>query len=225
MSIVNRYSAFAKEEAKAALQSLLASTDNPSAYSAIMEKLGQFLGDVLNQRISNEHRCLLASTAEDADFLSKGIYDRLKEGHSTKAAVFWNNHYSVPGGSIAPIVHKYLEPGYESATVLVIAKSVISGSCVVRTNILELIEHMIPERIFIVSPVMHSKSEAALRKEFPSEIADKFEFVVLAVDEERTADGEVKPGIGGEIYPLLGLRDQPARISYMPKLVRQLAAL
>ena len=225
MSMVNRYSAYAGAEARAAFQSLLASTDNPSAYSALMEKLGQFLGDALNQQISNEHRCLLASTAEDADFLSKGIYDRLKEGHSTKAAVFWNNHYSVPGGSIAPIVHKYLEPGYESATVLVIAKSVISGSCVVRTNILELIEHMSPERIFIVSPVMHSNSEESLRKEFPSEISDKFEFVVLAIDEVRTDEGEVQPGIGGEIYPLLGLRDQPARISYMPNLVRQLAAL
>jgi hypothetical protein len=223
MSMVNRYSAYAGSEAKADLRTLLASTDNPSVYSATMERLGRHLGDLLNQRISNEQRCLLASTAEDADYLSRGIYDRLKVSHFTKAAVFWNNHYSVPGGSIAPIVHKFLEPGFETTNVLVIAKSVISGSCVVRTNILELIEYVNPETIYIVSPVMHSKSEAALKSEFPAEIAEKFEFIVLAVDEERLANGEVVPGIGGEIYPLLGLRDQPARASYMPQLVRQLA--
>ncbi|QJI34551.1 hypothetical protein [Pseudomonas sp. ADAK13] len=225
MSIVERYSALAEGDAKAALQRLLSSTDNPSVYSATMEALGRILGTLLNSRIPNDHECLLASTAEDADFLTKGIYDRLKESHSIKAAVFWNNHYSVPGGSVAPVVHKFLEPGYEAANVLVIAKSVISGSCVVRTNILELIEHIDPVKIFIVSPVMHSKSEAALRDEFPSEIADKFEFLVLAVDQEKSKTGEVLPGIGGEIYPLLGLKDQPARISYMPNLVRQLAAL
>ncbi len=224
MSIVNRYSAFAADEAKAALQTLLASTDNPKAYSSAMEALGQFLGELLDQRIPSDRECLLASTAEDADFLSKGIYDRLTQHHVTKAAVFWNNHYSIPGGSIAPVVHKFLEPGYEAAKILIIAKSVISGSCVVRTNILELIEHIDPEKIFIVSPVMHSKSEAALRADFPSEIANKFEFLTFAVDEDKADDGEVKPGIGGQIYPLLGLKDQPAKTGYMPDLVRRLAA-
>ncbi|TWC18362.1 MULTISPECIES: hypothetical protein [unclassified Pseudomonas] len=226
MSIVNRkYSALAKGEAKAALDSLLSSTDNPQAYSATMRALGELLGGVLNQKIPAHKQCLLASTAEDADYLSKGIYDCLKENHSTKAAVFWNNHYSIPGGSIAPVVHKFLEPGYEGATVLVIAKSIISGSCVVRTNLLELIEHVNPEKIYIVSPVMHISSEKALRDEFPSYIADKFEFLVFAVDSEKAEDGEITPGIGGQVYPLLGLKGQPARVSYMPNLVRELASL
>lgn len=224
MSIAERYSAFAEDDAKAALQSLLSSKDNPSAYSAVMESLGVILGNLLSSRIPNDLSCLLASTAEDADFLSKGIYDRLKIDHPTKAAVFWNNHYSVAGGSVAPVVHKFLEPGYESSNVLIIAKSVISGSCVVRTNILELIEHIDPLKIFIVSPVMHSKSEASLRDEFPDEISEKFEFLVLAIDQDKSATGEVLPGIGGEIYSLLGLSDQPARTSYMPNLVKQLAA-
>ena len=90
---------------------------------------------------------------------------------------------------------------------------------------MELIEDIQPQKIFIVSPVMHSKSEESLRKEFPRFIADKFEFVVFATDAERTESGEVKPGIGGEIYPLLGLADQPVRVGFMPKLVQELAAL
>jgi len=227
MSIVNRsYSAFAAEEAKAGLRNLLSFVNNPESYSGEMRKLGSLLGKLLSDKISHSKSCLVVATAEDADFLGRGIYDSLKQEHKTKAAVFWNNHYQIPGGSsIAPVVHKFLEPGYESTEVLIIAKSIISGSCVVRTNLLELIEDIQPQKIFIVSPVMHSKSEESLRKEFPRSIADKFEFVVFATDGERTESGEVKPGIGGEVYPLLGLSDQPARLGFMPKLVQELAAL
>lgn len=226
MSIVNRnYSAFAPEEAKASLANLLEFVGNPNGYSQEMHKLGSFLGTLLNEKICDTQRCLVAATAEDADFLGRGIYDSLKQEHPTKAAVFWNNHYTIPGGgSIAPVVHRFLEPGYESSNVLIIAKSVISGSCVVRTNILELIEVIKPQKIYIVSPVMHSDSEESLRKEFPLSISEKFEFLVFATDSVRI-DGEVKPGIDGEVYPLLGLEDQPARMGFMPKLVQELAVL
>lgn len=227
MSIGNRaYDAFAVEggPARAALSALLDAKGSPALYSDVMLRLGTILGDRLSAAIPVTDQCLLASTAEDADFLTKGIYDSLKANHQTKAAVFWNNHYNVPGGSIAPVVHKFLEPGYQRANVLVIAKAVISGSCVVRTNILELIEELDVKQIFIVSPVMHADSEQLLKEEFPEEIANKFVFVFLAVDELKVK-GEVIPGIGGEIYGLLGLGDQPARTGYMPKLVKQLAAL
>jgi hypothetical protein len=227
MSIVNReYSALAEEGgvARSALTALLEARGNPPQYAKIMYQLGAILGERVAGVIPKSDSCLLASTAEDADFLARGIYECLKLQHSTKAAVFWNNHYSVPGGSIAPVVHKFLEPGYESSTTLVIAKAVMSGSCVVRTNILELIEQISVEKIYIVSPVMHAKSEQSLRSEFSDEIADKFVFVYLAIDNEKTSEGEVVPGIGGEIYGLLGLPDQPARMSFMPQLVKQLAA-
>ena len=72
---------------------------------------------------------------------------------------------------------------------------------------------------------MYAKAEDALRSEFPSEISDLFEFVYLAQDSVRDETGEVKPGIGGQIYQLLGMKDQPARTGFMPKLVKQLAAI
>ncbi|MCK6438261.1 hypothetical protein [Rivihabitans pingtungensis] len=227
MSIASRsYSALAAEEAKACLANLLSFIDAPDSYTEEMHKLGVLLGKLLSQKIPSTTPCLLVATAEDADYLGRGIYDCLKQAHPTKAAVFWNNHYTIPGGgSIAPVVHKFLEPGYQNAEVLIIAKSVISGSCVVRTNLLELIDTLSPQKIFIVSPIMHRQSEAWLRQEFPLTISEKFEFMVFATDTERTESGEVKPGIGGEIYPLLGLADQPARVGFMPKLVQELAAL
>ena len=119
----------------------------------------------------------------------------------------------------------YLQPGYQEAGYLVVVESILSSSGVVRTNILALIEQISPKRIFVVSPVMYSGAENALRDEFPPAIADLFEFVAFAVDDYRTQTGEARPGIGGPVYHLLGLEDQPARTGFMPQLVKTLLAL
>lgn len=219
MSAVPReYSSYAGDSAKEALESLLKSTQKPEAYSKLMESIGALLGEVLNLKLDKKSRCLVASTAEDADFLSKGLFRKLKEQHETKAAVFWNNHYSINEGkdSIAPVVHRFLQEGFENADEILIVKSIISGSCVVKTNLLELIDKVNPKRIHIVAPVMYEKSAESLKNEFPDEISQKFEFTCFAVDKVREPDGTVRPGIGGEVYGLLGLADQPAKISFIP---------
>lgn len=38
----------------------------------------------------------------------------------------------------------------------------------------------------------------------------------------RSTSGEVIPGIGGHVYQLLGLGDQPSRTGYMPTLISAL---
>ncbi len=217
------FSQYASEGAKAALQSLLKSDVNPAEYQAAMKQLGSLLGDVLAPLIPSSAKCLVVSTAEDADYLSRGVLDGLKNDHIAKTAVFWNNHYSLENGtSIAPIVHKYLEPGYEKSSQLVVVKSIISGSCVVRTNLLEVIEQVKVQTIYIVSPVMHKNSEAALKSEFPAKISKKFKFIYFAQDTIKEKSGEVVPGIGGEVYPKLGLDDQPVKTGFIPELVKEL---
>lgn len=219
------YSTYAGELARKNLSLLLSSAKNPQVYQQAMTNLGQELGRFLAPSVPFGSKCLVVSTAEDADYLASGVRSSIIDSFDTKAVVFWNNHYALPTGvSVAPIVHRFMEKGYESADTLIVVKSVISGSCVVRTNILALIESVKAQRIYIVSPVMHTKSEENLRKEFPAEIADKFEFFYFAVDSAKDAStGEVKPGIGGQIYQLLGMKDQPSKVSFMPALVKKLA--
>ncbi len=216
------YSKYIDSEAITSLENLI-TTKSSEIYQLTMIKLGAKLGTILDKKLPKESSCLVASTAEDADYLTQGILNSLKPSHKTMAAVFWNNHYKIPDGeSVAPVVHQYLEPGYDEAKSLVVAKSIISGSCVVRTNILFLIEKLKVEKIYIVAPIIHNQSEQLLRKEFPEGISSLFEFIFLAEDSFKDDTGEVKPGIGGQIYKLLGMEDQPARTSFMPKLVRDL---
>lgn len=197
-----------------------------SEYRETMLDLGGILGTAVNREIPKHHRCLVVSTAEDADYLSLGVIQSLDKDHETLAAVFWNNYVRIEGGPIAPIIHKYLQPGYEDSEYLVIVKSIISTSCVVRTNILALIETVMAKKIYIVAPVMFAGAEQSLRDEFPENISSRFQFIFFATDYVRNeSTGDVVPGIGGQIYQRLGLEDQPARVGYIPELVKKLAKL
>jgi hypothetical protein len=226
MNVAGRtYSRFANEFTRNTLSKLLEVAGEPDKYQTVMSELGLRLGEALESSLPSGAKCLIVSTAEDADFLTAGVMQALGSNHDVFAAVFWNNHQQVPGGSVAPIVHKYVQPGFESADTLVIVKSVISGSCVVRTNILALIEKLDVKKICILSPVMHTNSEKSLRAEFPEDVSSKFEFVYFAQDSQREQSGEVVPGIGGEVYQLLGIGKQPVLTGYMPSLVKRLASI
>jgi len=211
------------QESYDALNELIDPSTQPRGYRAAMRSLGHELGIIVAKKLLNiQKQCLVVSTAEDADFLASGVSHALEETKiSYKNAVLWNNHYALNKGSVAPVVHSYIEPGYENSKILIVVKSVISGSCVVRSNILALIDKVMPEKIFIVSPVMHEKSESNLRNEFPHDISDMFEFAFFAIDKVKNAEGEVVPGIGGQVYQKLGLSDQPVKIGYLPDTVKQ----
>lgn len=227
MDMNNRtFSIIANHSAKQHLSGLLTSKSNPESYCAHMVELGRLLANEFVTYLDKSATCLIISTAEDADFLQKGVTSVL-HGHNidTKLAVFWNHHYQLSNKtSVAPIVHKFIEAGFESTNDIVIVKSVMSGSCVVRTNLIEMIEQVKNvNNIYIVSPVIHSKSEESLSNEFPSTISDKFKFVYFAKDMLKDQlSGEVIPGIGGEVYNLLGLSKQPVLTSYIPNVVQDL---
>ncbi|UNW04299.1 MULTISPECIES: hypothetical protein [Acinetobacter] len=221
------YSNIANSLAKDHLQGLLDSKNNPSDYRVHMEELGKLLAESLVPKLRQSNKCLVISTAEDADFLQAGVKSVLNQNQiANKLAVFWNNHYQLPSkDSVAPIVHKFIEPGFEQADNVIIVKSVMSGSCVVRTNLIAMLNQIKnAKQIFIVSPVIHKNSEKSLIKEFPFEISSKFHFVYFAKDSQKDKNsGEVIPGIGGQVYELLGLVKQPALTSYMPESVERLA--
>lgn len=221
------YSDIAGGAARAALQDLLkASGDHDvRGYQEAMYTLGQLLGAALSARatLSSAKTVLVVSTAEDADYLASGVMAALRGSHNVKCAVFWNNHYALPSSeSIAPVVNSYYQDGYENADALVIVKSVISGSCVVKTNLLRLMSknRKLLDNVHVASPVMHVDAVRKLKSEFPDSISNKFDFAYFAVDSNKT-DNDVVPGIGGQVYQLLGLEDQPAKTGYIPELVKR----
>ena len=104
---------------------------------------------------------------------------------------------------------------------MIIVKSIISGACVVKTNLTRVISFAKPKEIFVVSPVIIG-AEDRLAREFPEEVSSKFKFVHFATDTEKDADGEnIRPGIGGSVYELLRLGDGHSKNNYMPSIVKQ----
>jgi predicted phosphoribosyltransferase len=210
---------------KVHLLELLESQD-PGVYRATMQALGHSLGRVVVESLGERKKVLLACTVEDADFLAQGLLSELMEGmgpNRVALACFWNDRVSFgknPQTEIAPIRRRYIEPHGKQLDAVIVVKSIISTACVVRTNLLDLLEETKPRRIIVAAPVLYKDATKSLEQEFPEEIASKFEYLYFAKDSKRTNDGIVHPGIGGQVYKLLGLGNDKEKNHYNPTIVR-----
>jgi hypothetical protein len=217
----------ASKTAKDLLNELVNPATSVDAYRAAMVALGEELGRKLPADVAEP--VLVVSTAEDADYLAEGYRRALDDRRiAHKSAVFWNHHYSLGNGkSVAPYIKRYKQPGYTTCRTVVMLKSVISGSCVIRTNLQALLNELDVDRmkrIFVAAPVKYKDADASLRKEFPLDIVEKFDYQTFALDADRAPDGTVLPGIGGSVYQRLGFEDQPAKLKtpFTPDFVKRL---
>jgi uracil phosphoribosyltransferase len=210
------------------LVSALSSTDlSVESYRHTMYSIGRAQGEELVRVLETQTICV-ACTVEDADFLVKGLIDSLNDhGKEVVLVCFWNKRISFGDGvpSSAPILKVYEDEGVDSTTELVVVKSIISGGCVVKTNLTSLIKSVDPERIFVVAPVIRQGAQERLSAEFPSNISSKFEYRYLAIVDKVDEVGNVVPGIGGLVYERLGFEDEAKKNKIMPKLVEQRIAV
>lgn len=207
------------------LDALADKTTGVEAYRNAFETLGVELGRILAQKVGDvlAKETMLVCASEDADWLAKGVENGFGKGE-LPVSIYWstrNTVYQSENGEkieISPIVKAYEEP-IAKCRLLVIVKSIISSSCVVKTQLTRLIDRIHPEMIVIMAPVMYKDAQPNLLKEFPEEISNKFHFLQFAVDEDRQGN-EVIPGIGGMVYPRLGLGDINKKNQYIPHMVR-----
>ena len=208
----------------ASLEALADKTTGVEEYRKAFHMLGEELGKVLAHEykaISAEHTMLVCAS-EDADWLATGVESGFGRGE-LKKSVYWSSrevvHINEDGSKveISPIEKAYEEP-IECCELLVIVKSIISTSCVVKTQLTRLIGKISPKQIAILAPVMYKDGIPNLKREFPEEISSRFKFVTFAIDDERVGS-EVVPGIGGMVYPRLGLVDMETKNHYIPEMV------
>jgi len=209
---------------KASLNALADKGTNVNDYREAFRTLGVELGKVLasEYRTALADHTMLVCASEDADWLAAGVESGFDKGE-LKKSVYWNSreviHTNEDGSKveISPIEKAY-EEAIDDCRLLVIVKSIISTSCVVKTQLTRLIGKITPDQIAILAPVMHKDSVPNLMREFPEEISSKFHFITFAVDDEREGS-EVVPGIGGMVYPRLGLGDMETKNRYIPEMV------
>lgn len=219
------YSGFCDQDVQRRLEILADKSVTSEQYRETMTKIGRSLGHIILNKIGEaKPNIYLACTVEDADFLAKGMLSILESYFSNIAfACFWNQRFSpfeVEDLKVSPILKKYQEPFSKSVQYLIVVKSIISGACVVKTNLVNLIQKIEPEKIFIVAPVIYKNAEQRLINEFEKNTYEKFQFFYFAKDDERTPDGEVIPGIGGNVYLRLGFEGQDNKNEYIPDIVK-----
>lgn len=201
----------------------------PAEYRQLMYMLGELLGAKIARRAAKRKKALLVCTAEDADYLANGMVRKLVHSVADlKLACFWNFRTRPETArqleidlDVAPIVKRYEEPTPSLLDFVVIAKSVISTACVVKHNLLDLLERKQPRQIFITAPVMYKGADSSLRRDFPNAISKKFQFVYLAIDDDRDERGFLIPGIGGDVYKRLGFSRAQLKRILIPHIVKE----
>lgn len=207
------------------LEKLADKSTGVNDYRDTCQKLGVELGKILSSEIEyiRPEEIMLVCASEDADWLAAGVESGIGKGN-LKKSVYWNNReiiYDSEDGEkleISPIVKAFEEP-IDNCRILVVVKSIISSSCVVKTQLTRLIGKINPEKIAILAPVMFKDGVPNLMSEFPESVNNKFVFKTFAIDEDRLDNGEVVPGIGGMAYYRLGLGDIAKKNSYIPEMV------
>lgn len=220
-----QYSEYINKEVIELLGKLVDNDTDASAYDNTLYQIGTCLGETLLPMVQKQGNIMLVSTVEDTDNLGKGILEKFEAaGRTVLLSVYWNKRTAFGKENnikVAPIIKEFREKGDRTHATLIIIKSIISSSCVIRTNLTRVIEENNPSEIFVVAPVLLKGSLKSLETEFDPHISRQFKYVYFAVDDEKTIDGIVKPGIGGDIYKRLGYGNQENKNRYVPNLVKQ----
>ena len=162
-----------------------------------------FLDVALSSLIENasrdyRYRIMILNTGLSAENKAR-ILEREQEGFAIEFADIEKSYEEIQGNS----------------KVLIITKSIISSSCVIKSQIMRLVSTNDFKKIYIASPVMYKDAEENLRKEFPERVYNLFEFIYFALDEDMDKNGWVVPGIGGSVYERLGIDSR----SYFPRIL------
>ena len=194
-------------------------------YQITMRQLGENLAVSLLPKINRNpsEDLFVVCTVEDADYLARGIIDHLIKngfGSRIKLMCLWNGKVRDENISVSPVLRQYKEEKRSERVSFIVVKSIISGACVVKTNLTRAISDADPSQIFVVAPVLYQGAQKRLADEFPKSISDRFEFLWFATDTRKQGEN-VLPGIGGSVYKRLGLGDERSKNKYIPELVKE----
>lgn len=214
------FSGWVGTEQKKHLAELLDAVGETGRYREAMHALGRDLGSELARHIPAKGDVVVVCTVEDADYLARGALEEIEALHRVRLVCFWNERKHIGAREVAPIIARYEEPfATNSVAALVVLKAVISGACVVRTNLMEVIDRVkktVP--IFVAAPVLHDGAIGKLEHEFPAPAVKRMTHVWCAKDTER--DGNtVVPGVGGTVYELLGLGTEQEKNRIRPRIL------
>lgn len=209
---------------KHALTQLIKPNVDSAEYRMAFSELGSELGTVIVKGYPKLGNILLVCASEDADWLAKGLIDSLHR--DIGLAVLWSNRITVcqdPKVEVSEIDKSYVDMEGNTCDTMIVVKSIISTSCVVKSQLNYLVKRVNPQNIIIAAPVMFVSAKDSLMNEFPASVNSKFSFLTFAIDDVRDDNGVVLPGVGGMVYPKLGLGNQVEKNSYMPQIVKDRA--
>lgn len=221
------YTAIAQQDAEARqlVDRVADRSIDVQSYRDLMQRMGHKLAKAILPKLltSSKGDFFVVCTVEDADFLARGVIDEFASAHlgsRVKLICLWNEKIREEAVSLSPIFKQYQEKSQSGASAFIVVKSIISGACVVKTNLTRALSYENPAQVFVASPVLLRGAQQRLAAEFPPHVSAKFDYVWLATDTDKDGD-DVMPGIGGSVYERLGLGDEDQKNRHIPAIVKE----
>lgn len=225
------FTRFATEEIRRLLTVLADPRTPADEYGRVMRVLGERLANSivkLEPMVLTSSVCVVC-TAEDADFLARGVLDQFQaagvSAEKLKLVCFWNERIRRFEGDkgdsfdIAPVVKQYRENVDVEGSILVMVSSIVATARVLQTNLASVLkDKSAPAATIVAAPVMLAGAPEKITGELAANYVGRFESLTFAVDDEKGADYNVIPGIGGSIFERLGF---PEKFTLVPDIVKQ----
>jgi hypothetical protein len=127
-------------EARRLVDEIAQKSGDVTRYRDTMIQLGRKLAQAIVPKMpaGDANDICVVCTVEDADFLAKGVIDVLASAGMagrTRLLCLWNEKIREDGVSLSPILRQYKEQSKTPKVDYIIVKSIISGACVVKTNL------------------------------------------------------------------------------------------
>lgn len=136
------------------------------------------MSKILSYYLYSSDIVCFACDSEDDDIFAQQIITNLgNDNICISLAYFWNRHVNDHNLNLYPIFKKYEEPDIEKANILIIFKPIIFDHNIIKTNLTNLLQTMIPSKIIIASIVLYEEVIDKLDKEFPDSILNKIVYL------------------------------------------------
>lgn len=145
---------------------------------AVMHNAGFSFGNMLDLDKSDNAQVCVVCSAQDADYLARGVIDSLVEqGRAERVRLLctWSEPVQAAGLQLNCIIKQYCEPLEPAPTIFVVLSGVWREGSVGLTNLFRALSYTAPQRVVVAGLAVDGHAFASMLDELPPAVRGKVE--------------------------------------------------
>lgn len=190
-----------------------------------MHNAGFSFGNLLDLDRSDTTQVCVVCSAQDADYLARGVIDSLAEqGHGERVRLLctWSEPVQAAGLQLNCIVKQYCEPLDPAPTIFVVLAGVWREGSAGLTNLFRALSYTAPQRVVVAGLAVDGQAFASMLDELPPSVRGKVERLCCQLYPNMTpAEREHLLHVEKSLYASMGFVQPNTANKYIPTLVKE----